>query len=99
MSEGEATKPWHPITILAAAVLLPGVGHVLNGLPQRGLMFLFFIIVLGWATVRIAGPEMTFVGQHIGGIFVYGLSVIDAYKAARVRWEMWSHSRREAGGG
>lgn len=98
MSEA-GPKPWHPLTVLATAIVLPGVGHVLNGTPQRGLMFLFFIVVLAWATARIATPEMTFLGQHIGGVFVYGLSVLDAYKAARVRWAIWQHAERERNGG
>ena len=94
MNQADVHKPWHPSLILTAAVLLPGVGHVLNGMPQRGLMFLFFIIVLGWATARVATPEMSFFGQHVGGLFVYGLSVIDAYRTAKVRWEIWKHARR-----
>jgi len=36
------TQPRHPYVILAAALLLPGAGHVLQGKQQRGLMFLFF---------------------------------------------------------
>lgn len=87
MSEPEA--PRNPHGVLAAALVLPGAGHVLLGLSQRGLMFLFFIIVLSWAGSHVMPEDASFFGRHIGGIFVYGLSVIDAYKTARIRWETW----------
>lgn len=78
----------HPLAILAAAALLPGSGHVWLGLVQRGLTFLFFMLVLGWVTTRIAPPEASFVGRHAGGFFVYALSVLDAYRIARIRREV-----------
>ncbi|HEV7714063.1 MAG TPA: hypothetical protein VGO53_00600 [Steroidobacteraceae bacterium] len=86
-------KPWNPYLVLASAVVLPGTGQVLNGVPQRGLMFLFFIIVLAWVSVNLMPPGSSFVGRFIGGIFIYGLSVIDAYKGARVRWEKWKFAQ------
>lgn len=76
-----------PYAILAAAAVLPSSGHVWLGLAQRGLTFLFFMIVLGWATVHVAPPEASFVGRHAGGFFVYALSVLDAYRIARIRRE------------
>ena len=82
-------KPWNPYFVLAAAVLLPGSGHVLIGLPQRGLVFLFFIVLLGWVSVNLMPAGSSFIGQYIGGVFIYGLSVIDAYKRARINWEQW----------
>jgi hypothetical protein len=85
--------PHKPPTILLAALVLPGSGHVLLGVPQRGLMFLFFIIVIGWAGAHAMPDTASFLGRHIGGIFVYGLSVIDAYKAARVNWEKWKYAQ------
>jgi hypothetical protein len=87
------TAPRNPYVVLAAAVLLPGSGHVLQGQAQRGLVFLFFIIVLGWASINVMPPDSNFVVRHIGGIFIYGLSVIDAYKSARVAWEKWKFAR------
>ena len=94
MKEGSA-KPYNPYIILAIAIILPGVGHVLNGNPQRGLTFVFFIIVLAWTTSKIAPPQATFLGQYAGGIFIYALSIMDAYKAARVRREMWQYQQRK----
>jgi hypothetical protein len=37
--------------------------------------------------------QFSFVGRYIGGIFIYGLSVIDAYKLARVRFEQWRYQQ------
>lgn len=92
MSEPAAgRKPWNPYAVLPAAILLPGSGHVMNGVPQRGLVFLFFIILLGWVTVHVMPPQASLFGRYIGGIFVYGLSVIDAYRIARVRYEKWRY--------
>jgi hypothetical protein len=82
-------KPWNPYLVLVGAVLLPGSGHVMLGVPTRGLVFLFFIILLGWVSVNLMPADASFVGKSIGGIFIYGLSVIDAYKRARISWEQW----------
>jgi hypothetical protein len=89
-------RPANPYLILAASIVLPGSGHLLLGLASRALTFLFFIIVLGWVSVRIAPPEASFVGRHAGGIFIYAMSVIDAYRLARIRFEKWRYRVRAA---
>jgi hypothetical protein len=89
----QSEEPYNPYLILGAAILLPGVGHVLNGTPQRGLTFLFFIIVLAWATAKIAPPQASFLGHYAGGLFIYALSILDAYKTARVKRETWRFTR------
>ena len=71
---------------------MPGSGHVLLGLAQRGLMFLFFTIILGWVSVRLMPETASFFSRHIGGIFIYGISALDAYKTARIRWVI-GHSK------
>jgi hypothetical protein len=85
------SKPYNPYIVLAAAIVLPGSGHVLNGVPHRGLIFLFFIIVLGWATSKLAPEHVSFIGRYAGGILIYGLSVLDAYKQAKIKWEVWRY--------
>ncbi len=85
-------KPRHPYAILAASLLLPGLGHVLMGKAQRGLTFLFFTVILGWVSLRLMPETASFFSRHVGGIFIYGLSVIDAYKAARIDWEVRRHA-------
>ena len=86
-----ADHPPSPYLVLAAAVILPGTGQVLNRAPLRGLTFLFFILLLGGFTLKTAAPEVSIVGKLAGGIFVYAMSIYDAYKTARVRHEVWTH--------
>ena len=90
-----ATPPIHPMLVLAAAIVLPGTGQVLNRAPMRGLMFLFFILLLGAFTLKTAAPDVSIVGKLSGGIFVWAMSVDDAYRTARIRFEVW----RRAGPG
>jgi hypothetical protein len=85
-------KPMHPYAILALAIGLPGSGHVFSGVPARGLQFLFFIIIIGWATSKIAPEHASFLGRYAGGVFIYALSILDAYKIARVKWETWRYA-------
>jgi len=86
-------QPRNPYTILVASIMLPGAGHVLQGQAQRGLMFLFFTIILGWVSLRVMPETASFFTRHVGGIFIYGISVIDAYKRARVAWEKWRYAQ------
>jgi hypothetical protein len=73
-----------PMRVLAVS-LIPGAGHVMLGQAQRGLTFLFFMVVLGWVSYRLMPETSTFIGRHVGGIFIYGISILDAYKTARIR--------------
>lgn len=77
----------HPYWVLLIAIVLPGVGQVMNNTPSRGLMMLFFMLMLGVITFNLAGPGISVVGKFAGGIFIYALSVMDAYYWARYRWE------------
>jgi hypothetical protein len=81
------TKARHPYLVLVAS-LIPGAGHVLLGQAQRGLVFLFFIIILGWVSLRIMPVDKSFFTRHAGGIFLWGISVLDAYKIARIEYEV-----------
>jgi len=84
--------PLDPRLVLAAALILPGTGQVLNRQPFRGLMFLFFMLLLGGYTLKTAAPDVSIVGKFAGGIFVYAMAVFDAYKNARIRAEVWRHA-------
>ena len=91
MPETRNSRPPNPLAVLAAAIVLPASGHVWLGLRQRALTFLFFMLALGWLTSKFAQPGVSFVGQHAGGFFVYALSIMDAYRIARSRTEVWRH--------
>ena len=82
-------RPPNPYLVLLTAILLPGCGQVLNRQPLRGLMFLFFTALLGAITLITAPPTASLMGHLAGGIFVYALSIPDAYRTARLRWEIW----------
>jgi len=86
------SKPVDPRLVLAAATVLPGTGQVLNGQPVRGLIFLFFIILLGGFTLKTAAPDVSIIGKLAGGLFVWAMAMIDAYKHARVRTEVWRYN-------
>ena len=87
-------KPPNPHLVLAIALVLPGVGQVANRQPLRGAMFLFFILLLGGFTLKTAAPDVSIVGKLSGGLFVYALSIFDAYKWARAARAVWDHANR-----
>jgi hypothetical protein len=75
----------NPYAVLAAAIALPGMGHVLVGYTQRGLGFAFFTLVGAWLTTKFAAPDVDVIGRHAAGLFVWALSIPDAYRSARLR--------------
>lgn len=84
--------PPSPYLVLGAAIVLPASGHVVLGVPVRGLQFLLFMVVLAWVTAKIAPPDASFIGRHAGGVLIYALSMLDAYKIARIRYAKWLHN-------
>lgn len=86
--------PPNPRLVLAVAALLPGMGQVMNRQPLRGLIFVFFILLLGAFTLKTAAPEVSFVGKVSGGLFVWAMAMIDAYKTARIRRAVWEHGAK-----
>ena len=89
-------RPMNPLLVLALAIVLPGFGQVINREPYRGLIFLFFMFLLGCFTILTAKPEVSIVGKLAGGLFVYAISVFDAYKKARIRYETWRFAANKA---
>ncbi len=85
------TPPPNPYLVLASAIVLPGSGQVWNREPLRGLIFLFFVLLLGGFTLKTAAPDVSFVGRFAGGFFVWAMAIFDAYKRARIRHAVWAH--------
>jgi hypothetical protein len=85
--------PLNPYLVLAIGFVLPGVGQVVNRQPMRGLIFLFFMLLLGAFTLKTAGADVSLVGKLAGGLFVWAMSLLDAYKVARIRHAVWLHGR------
>jgi hypothetical protein len=93
MTPSESPAPPNPRLVLAVAIALPGMGQVLNRQPLRGLIFVFFVVLLGGFTLKTADPSVSFVGKVSGGLFVWAMAAMDAYKVARVRRAVWDHAR------
>lgn len=77
-----AASPW---LVLAIALVLPGMGQVLNDQARRGLVMVFYMLLLGAVTYAVAAPGTSTVGVLAGGLFVYAISVMDAYRVAALR--------------
>lgn len=86
-----AKAPAHPYLVLLVAAALPGMGQVMNRQPIRGLTFVFFILLLGAFTMKTAAPDVSFIGKIAGGLFVWAMAMMDAYKTARIRRTVWDH--------
>ncbi len=80
--------PPSPYWVLLVALLLPGMGQALNNTPWRGLLMACFMVMLGLVTFSLAAVGVSWVGKLAGGLFIYALSVMDAYYWARYRVEI-----------
>jgi len=80
-------SPLNPHAVLLIAIILPGVGQVLNYTPFRGIIMIFFMLVGSWISFNTTTPEHSVLGRYAGGWFVYALSIFDAYKWGRHRFE------------
>jgi hypothetical protein len=87
-------EPWNPYAVLALALLMPGAGHVAVGQPQRGFGFAFFSLLLALVSWHTTTPEHSFIGRSAAGLFVWAISVPDAYRLARMKYELWRKNRR-----
>lgn len=81
--------PWHPYLVLLLALMLPGAGHAAVGQFQRGLGFAFFALLLGVFTWLTTTPDQSMIGRAAGALFVWALSIPDAYRIARFNYERW----------
>jgi len=86
-------RPLHPYLVLAIAMVLPGMGHVLCGRARRGLTLQLFMISLAFVTWQLSSPQRSLVGRLAGGIFIYALSLPEAYRLARIRWTEYRRSQ------
>lgn len=82
------SKPVNPYFVLFLAIILPGAGHVALGEARRGLVFALFVVLLSLVTYMTTTPETSFIGRHAGGLFIWAISIPDAYRRARLRFRM-----------
>jgi hypothetical protein len=90
------SPPINPYLVLLAAILLPGFGQVLCGETRRGFTLQMFMIVLAIVTWHLAPPGASLVGKLAGGVFIYAISVVDAYSIARRRWSAFHEVQNES---
>jgi energy-converting hydrogenase Eha subunit C len=83
--EKQKKAPLSPYLILIVAILLPGMGQVLNNSPMRGLIMLGFMLMLGVITYQVASVDVSVIGKFAGGIFIYSIMIFDAYYWAKYR--------------
>lgn len=96
MTDKPLKAPLHPLLVLGIAVLLPGMGQIANNQATRGLLFAFTTVVLGYVTAKYAPPDASIVGRYAGGFFLYAVAIMDAYRWAKVRWEIFFHAHPKA---
>ncbi len=77
--------PLNPYLVLAIAIVLPGMGHVVCGAVRRGLMLQLFMILGAFVTWHLAAAGASLAGKLAGGLFVYALSLPEAYRLARLQ--------------
>jgi hypothetical protein len=87
--------PFHPLLVLVVAIVLPGVGQIMNNQASRGLLFAFTAVALGYVTSKYAAPDASIVGRYAGGFFIYAVALMDAYRWAKVRWEIFHYRPKE----
>jgi hypothetical protein len=88
-SAGALRPPPAPWLVLAVGAVLPGMGQVLNNMPARAVIFAFFMLTLGVVTFHLTTPQHSFVGRHAGGFLIYLISLVDAYRFAWLRRELF----------
>jgi TM2 domain-containing membrane protein YozV len=82
--------PSPPWVVLMMAFVLPGAGQVMNDQGKRGLIMVFYMLLLGLLTAMVAPADASWVGNFAGGVFVYAMSIMDAYRTAVVRRQIMS---------
>jgi hypothetical protein len=87
--------PLHPLLVLAVAIVLPGVGQIMNNQATRGLLFAFTTVALGYVTSRYAALDVSIFGRYAGGFFIHAIALMDAYRWAKVRWELFHYQPKE----
>jgi hypothetical protein len=92
-AQSAARPPLRPWIVLLVGALLPGMGQVLNNMPSRGVVFVFFMLSLGVVSFHLTTPEHSFIGRHAGGFLIYVISLVDAYRLASLRWQLFELAR------
>ena len=63
--------------IILSASIVPGSGHVLINRPIRGLIYVFWVLSMGYITFMFTSVEIPFAYRISGGFAVWMASVIE----------------------
>lgn len=85
-----AVRPPHPRLVLLLAILAPGAGHLVLGRHARALGFAFFSLLFAALTWKFCPPDRSLIGRTAAGLFIWALSIPDAYRTASLRQFFWS---------
>ena len=73
--------PFHPITAIVLLVLCVAVYFA----TYLGYTKMLLSIMVFYILAQLTTPEHTWLTRHVGGVFMYGFMLIDAYRFAKIR--------------
>ncbi|MDQ7093509.1 hypothetical protein REC12_07900 [Desulfosporosinus sp. PR] len=68
---------WLPVL---ASFIIPGSGYVLLARPLRGLMMIFWMLILGYITFHLTSQNISISGRLSGGLAVWVISILEVYR-------------------
>lgn len=75
---------WKNCFIIISAVIFPGSGHVLSKKPVKGLMYVFWIISMGYISWMLTNSSVHFIIRCSGGLTVWIASVLEIVRSNKV---------------
>lgn len=72
----------HPRLVLLLSILAPGAGHLALGRTGRAFGLAFFTLFFAALTWKICPADRSWIGRTAAGLFVWALSIPDAYQSA-----------------
>ena len=85
MSGSVHQRSINPRLVLLFSLAAPGLGHFATRRFSRAFGFAFFTILFAALTWKFSSVDRSLIGRTAGGLFVWALSVPDAYKGALLR--------------
>jgi hypothetical protein len=78
----------HSATNCLKCAATPSRGHISNNVI---VPFAFFALLFMVVTYMATTPDQSFIGRHAGGLFIWALSIPEAYCWARLDREAHAH--------
>jgi len=71
------------MAVVLLSMVMPCSGYVLLGKSVRGLMMLMWMFMFGYITYKLTSVNISLIGRLSGGLGVWTISVVEAYKMAQ----------------